>query len=283
MNSGIVTTAATVDQVRLATCLAYSVGIHNKIPVTLLVPDLNIVADEYEEPFDKIIELPFRSHSENLRANDWQLYWASPYEETLFLDCHQLVKCNLETAMDYFSQHYDLYFPTQVRDFKYNIVPNFNHKMYSDYCDIRVYSNAIFFRKDSEIAMNYFKFMDPILKNWRDAFDQLIEKRHDAGVLDIDLLNSIVLHNLDIIDEVQGYPVIKIIDLESANNLFNRHIHESYLEYLNVWVTNIADVKIQNYKSQGLVNYVNPEFITEEIFNANRNTYREQYRVLDKV
>lgn len=277
MNRGIIITAVTPEQVRTATALAYSIQINNSIPVSLVVPKFAIVKKQFEEPFENIIEFPYKT-SEVLRANDWQLYWCTPYDETIFLDCHQLVKMDLENVWEYLSDHYDLYFNTDIKDFKYNPVPNLQHQTYSSYCDKRVYSNFIFWRSNNDTALSYFKVLDPMLRNWRAAFENLVQAQHVPETLDIDMLNSIVLHNLDLIDQVCGYDVAQTTNLSINNQLFSKHIQNNYLEYFNIWNTDTADIKIQNYKASGIIDYDIPEFLTDEIFNANRNVYRYTHK-----
>ena len=109
MSNGYVILANTNIEHREAAACAYSIRIHNPdASISMIVPNVNDVAEQYEEPFENIVELPFDKNIQTRRANDWQIYWASPYENTIAVDCKTIVKEDHTSLWDYLIDHYDL-------------------------------------------------------------------------------------------------------------------------------------------------------------------------------
>ena len=92
MSNGYVILAFTAQEQKAASACAYSIKIQNpNAHVSMIIDSLDNANDAYEEPFDNIIELPFDVVSD-IRANDWQLKYVSPYDNTIAIDCYSLVK-----------------------------------------------------------------------------------------------------------------------------------------------------------------------------------------------
>ncbi len=86
MSNGYVILAFTSQEQKAASACAYSIKIQNpNAHVSMIIDSLDNANDAYEEPFDNIIELPFDVVSD-IRANDWQLKYVSPYDNTIAID-----------------------------------------------------------------------------------------------------------------------------------------------------------------------------------------------------
>ena len=110
--NGYVIIAVNPIEFKQAQCCAYS--IKSKMPaasITLVVPDEKKVNKQYLEGFDALVELPFKQHTTR-RQNDWQLYWCTPYENTIAIDCKMLVKEDQTSTWEYLVDHHSIAFPT---------------------------------------------------------------------------------------------------------------------------------------------------------------------------
>ena len=235
---------------RQAAACAYSIGITNPgASVSLIVPDIKDVAKQYEEPFDNIIELPFDKTIQTRRANDWQTYWATPYENTIAIDCKTIVKENHSAMWDYLTEQYKMQM---------------------------IYSDMFFFRKEQQIAINYFKLLDPYSREWRSLLNKIFEPHHIPDYYDANIINSIAVNHLDIVEEATpAHPsILQYIDMHTAQEtILNKEV-ETYLDYINVWSSTNAKLKIQNFAVNTCIAYRHGEFLTDDIYNGQRDYYR---------
>jgi hypothetical protein len=289
-NTGYVILASTEEQQRAAALCAYSIKIKNKdASVTMVTPSLTSVISDYEEPFDMIVELPFLAE-ENLRANDWQLYWATPYENTIAVDCYSIIKEDQSSLWEYLIAHHDFAIPQRSVTFRDEIIGRYADptNVYVTHDFKHVYSNVFFFNK-SEFSLSYFKLMDPYARNWRDALSKAIEARFIPERYDTDLMHSVIVWHLGIQPDVVTYHnVFKNIDMREMTTRYRNatKVERGWAEHLNTWISNGAKLKIQNFAIDGILHYADPGFNTAEIYDGHRNYFRElglKATVVDKV
>lgn len=277
MSNGYIILANSNFEHRQAAACAYSIKIHNPTAdVSLLTNNLD-VNKIYEEPFDNIIELPYDKDNEIRRVNDWQLYWATPYKNTIAVDCKTIVKESHENTWDYLVEHYDICFPKKVVNYKgENEYHDDRYGFLKNYNVSTVYSNMFFFRKDTDLALNHFKLMDPYSRDWRIVFNKFLEKHHTPDHYDPNLMHSIVINHLDsYFDSIPLHDnILHFVDMHFADKtIFNKDV-EKYTEYLNLWTSDNGKLKIQNFAVNNSVSYKLPEFLTDEIYNGQRDHYR---------
>ncbi len=279
MSNGYVILANTNIEHREAAACAYSIRIHNPdASISMIVPNVNDVAEQYEEPFENIVELPFDKNIQTRRANDWQIYWASPYENTIAVDCKTIVKEDHTSLWDYLIDHYDLCFPTNVRNYKTERIVN--DKRYKDivehYSMTMVYSDLFFFRKEKDVVLNYFKLLDPYAREWRTLLNKIFEPHHIPDYYDANIITSIACNHLDILNDVTPAhdTILEYIDMSTAQEtIFNKDV-KVYTDYINVWNSTNAKLKIQNFAVNTCIAYKESQFLTEEIYNGQRDYFR---------
>ena len=275
MNKGFVIIANDVESRRAAAACAYSIKSSNRdSQVSMIVPNLKKVEHALEEPFDSIIELPFPLSSDR-RANDWQLYWASPYEYTISVDAFTLIKKDLSTTWDYLIEHHDMCYGVNVNNFK-GIPRHLLSDVYENHKLVYVNSNAFYFKKNTDTALDFFKMADPYMREWRDALKNSIKAEYVPLKYDSDLMHSVVLQGIGHENEVVPYTnsILESIDMRTANREFGHRLEDSWLEYLNVWPSKNAKVKIQNFAITDILFYTDSKFLTEEIYNEHRDYFR---------
>lgn len=275
MNKGFVILANDKQTRIAATTCAYSIKNSNKdAQVSLIVPKLSVVEKAIEEPFDAIIELPF-SISDIRRANDWQLYWATPYDYTIAVDAFMLINKDMTSAWDYLIDNYELCFSSHPMNFKQE-----SRHLLSDayeYHNLRYANSCMFyFAKDADLALRHFKLADPFMQNWREVFSQGLKPEYVPLKYDADLMHSMIVQSTGDGEYVvpSDVDVLRLIDMRTSNREFSRKIESSWTEYLNVWLSKNIKIKIQNFAITDPLYYEDPTFLTEEIYNGYRDYFR---------
>jgi len=258
-----------------ATALAYSIKIHNKdASVTLVTNYVDRVPHHYEEAFDYLVDLPYPSN-DITRVNDWQLYWATPYVHNIVIDCASLVKENHDSIWEYLEDHYDIYFFNQSFNFRGTQLENKTFKLLEEeYKLSTVYSHMFYFKHDTDLALAFFKLADVYMQNWREIFAHYIGEAHRPStyVNDImySLLNTIILFEQPALHN----NIINTINMPATLMAGDIGQWDKWTDRLNVWNSYGAKVKIQNFAVATNLYYGEQEFMTEDIFNGHRDTYR---------
>jgi hypothetical protein len=270
--NGYVVIAVNPIEYRQAQCCAFS--IKSKMPdanVTLVVPDSKKVKDTLLVGFDAIADLPFKQHT-SCRQNDWQLYWCSPYENTIAIDCKSLVKDNQTSIWDYLIDHHDIAFPNEISDIrKNNISLKYQNNLVSEYNLNVVYSNMFFFKKN-EVSLRHFKLADVYFQYWKDTCAKFLQPQHIPDWFDADIMHSLVATHTG--DDVTTYHnVLEYIDMKNSILSGSLGKISKWTDKLNIWSSANGKIKIQNYAINGTLCYHENEFLTDEIFNEQLNYY----------
>jgi hypothetical protein len=100
-------------------------------------------------------------------ANDWQVYEASPYDETIKLEADMYIPRNIDYWWDVLSTQ-DVVVSTTIRNFKQEIS---NVRVYRRFIDDNklpdVY-NAITYFKKSDTAKQFFEIVKDVFQNWEE-------------------------------------------------------------------------------------------------------------------
>lgn len=280
MNNGYLIPAISEAERRQAVALAYSIRIHNpEAQVSLVVGELGDIEQWEEEPFDTIIEYPF-AYKVNPRSNDWQLWWVTPYENTIVMDSAMIVSCDMQTIWDYCIYTHDIVFPGTIKDFRGDAWGHDERYTWLEKYNIQPMYTAWFFFKKTEDTMDYFKLGDPYMQNYIEVFNLRFEPQHVPKDYENNIMHGVIANDsarTDIVDNNLQYT-----DMDLVSKMFEERVPR-WTDYLNVWVRGNGTVKIQNFANTGILYYKEPDFLTEDIFNGQRNTYRVQTKVLRQV
>jgi len=262
---------------REACACAYSIKNFNEnAKISLLISDLDQFDSSYEEPFDDIIELPFKTNSD-CDTNIWQSYWCTPYDNTLIINKRCIVSQSFDELWRYLEYNNSVCYPTQTLDFKGNLNLDKRYPFLDHYGIQRVFPDIIYFKKD-DTALAYFKLMDIYFQNWKDLLNASIDKGNIPKDFDKNIMHSITAHHFTISDELFSINPenFTYVDMSSSYSLFERQTSR-WTDYLNVWTTSGARIKLQNFSVVGTISYELPEFLTEEIFNGQQEQFRRLY------
>ena len=284
MSDGYVILAFSPAQQKAASACAYSIKIHNpSAGVSMIIDSLNSVVDEYEEPFDNIIELPYAGVG-HIRANDWQLHYVTPYDNTIAIDCHSLVKESHDAMWDYLNNNYEMCYSVRSMDFKTcvnAIVPEW----YSIYNIGKISSDLFYFKKESDTATQFFSLAKIYMQDWKMALEEFIELQYVPVEYQTNLIHAFILSHMDIHTEITPYHdnILEIIDMGIVNDDLKRRnrIENNWSDYINVWTSEGAKLKIQNFAINHTIVYKDSTFITDEIYDEHRKHYRNQANLVD--
>jgi len=283
MSNGYVILAFNAQEQKAASACAYSIKIQNPdAHVSMIIDSLNSLIDAYEEPFDNIIELPYDA-VEDLRVNDWQLNKVTPYDNTIAIDCYSLVKEKHDALWDYLS-NYEMCYSIQSMDFKtniYDLVPAW----YDEYNLKKISSDLFYFKKDSEIAKQFFLLSELYMKEWTNTLREFIQFQYIPNDYESNLMHAFIISHLDIHKDVTPCHanILEIIDMNPLTEYLkdNDRIENNWSDYINVWTSAEAKLKIQNYAINHTISYKDETFITDEIYDEHRKQYETQANLVD--
>lgn len=135
--------------------------------------NISIITDnKVKEPqiWDQIIPLPYGDLNPNddwKLANEWQVYEASPYDETIKLEADMFIPRSIEHWWDVLSKQ-DISICSKIRDFKGELsdVKAYRRFIYDN--NLPDTYNAITYFKKSNTAKKFFDIVRNIFENWED-------------------------------------------------------------------------------------------------------------------
>lgn len=276
MKQGYLTSVMLYDDERFqmdnAIALSISIKIHNpEANVSIMVNNKDLVSENDCKYFDQVVETPF-GVNQDLRSNDWQLYWATPYDQTIYIDPHCLVAKDLSGLFEYFSNSYSLGLITQ--DYTFNGKPYKTTDGFYQVTDVTPVCPWIFYFDKGDEALQFFKLCDPLMQNWRAAQDNFVkDKQHIRKYYDPQLMLSLVAYSM--VDPENYYvnnTPVRVTNMQWINDI----IDANWIEKINYWVNPNNKIKIQNFFVQDMLYYQDREFLTVEIYEQIKQQYREQ-------
>ena len=97
--------------------------------------------------------------------NDWQVYEASPYDETIKLEADMYIPRNIDHWWDVLANK-DIVVSSSIRNFKQEISDVRLYRRFIDDNHLPDAYNAITYFKKSDIAQDFFNIVKDVFKNW---------------------------------------------------------------------------------------------------------------------
>jgi hypothetical protein len=142
-------------------------------------PNMNIslISDNFSASpvFDQVIKFPhgdLAPASDWKLINDWQVYEASPYDETLKLEADMFIPNNIDHWWDILSQQ-DVVISTTIRNVKNEISTVRGYRRFIDDNSLPDVYNALTYFKKSETAEKFFAIVRDVFENWKAYRDTL--------------------------------------------------------------------------------------------------------------
>jgi len=266
---GIVILAVEETDIAPAVALCYSIKNNNPKEKVAIITNYKIAV----ECFDEVIEFPFAIDVKQTKYQLWQAYWATPFKYNLLIEAANLSNCQLEQTFDYLIDHYDLMITEQVYDFRLDLKDTLT-EIYEKNKISPLNSNFIFFTKETENAICFFKMLDVYTKHFQIIYQQFLRKEDYQDTLDIDLIVSMVISHLDLNADVKPlHDLFKLVDMKYLP--FNPN-EEDWTKLINFWTNKNGTIKIQNFSFSGLMRYRNLDFINDDLLETLGNIYAER-------
>lgn len=179
MTRGFVIMAQGDDYVKCATALEAS--------IKRVMPDANVTIITTEM-------LPYGDQAPNTfwkLQNDWQVYEASPYDETIKLEADMYIPRNIDHWWDVLSQK-DIVVSSVIRNFKQEISDVRAYRRFIDDNNLPDAYNAITYFKKSDTARQFFDIVRDVFENWDDY--KAVLKCNPSEIATTDWAYSIACH-----------------------------------------------------------------------------------------
>ena len=133
--------------------------------------------------FDYVHQFPFPLNEQNPYANDWQVFQATPFRETIKLEADMMIT----SAIDYWwtmLRNRDVVVSTGCRDWKDQRASARHYRKVFDANNLPDVYNAITYWRRSETAQEFFNTVRNIFENW-DEFRKLLKFPEDIPSTDL--------------------------------------------------------------------------------------------------
>jgi|APSaa5957512576_1039674.scaffolds.fasta_scaffold09586_3 hypothetical protein len=244
---------STVDYIQCARVLAKSIKLFMPgAKVCLLTDDASIEHDI----FDYVNVFPYGdvSDTEWKLNNDWQVFDASPFRETIKIEADMIVTSDIGHWWTML-RHRDVVITMGCRNFKNEISYNrYYRKIFDINCLPDVY-NAITYWRLSKVAKEFFGLVRNIFENWDGYKLLLIGGTNEAATTDVVYAMAAVILGVEKVTLPKTtYP--SLIHMKSRIN----NITDADWTNQLVWEISNHDFRINTVSQQYPVHYHNKDF-----------------------
>lgn len=263
----VVSTSESADYLKLAYALALSIKNTQKpgYDKVALVIDNKTAVDNLTSPwvFDEIIEW---SQETFWDGRSW-MDQVSPWDNTVCLDADMLFLRDYSHWIEYFIDNCELYVANKSYTYRGEIVTNnFYRKTFDKNSLPNLYSFFTFFKKNSELATEFFTLGRYILKNPVE-FSNTFLSNYKPKVVGTDEAFALSAKILDIIDII-AYPLEfpKVVHLKGQIQNWPWPA-DTVTNHVGFYLNKQGNVKIGNFQQHDIVHYVEKDLITDEALN----------------
>ena len=256
-----------VNYLKLAYALALSIkntqqeGFDNVALVTDNIEDVKKLKSSWV--FNEIIEWNQETFWD---GRSW-MDKLSPWDNTICLDADMLFFRDYSHWAEYFIDNSELYIPNKSYTYRGEIVKDLYYRKTFEFNDLpNLYSFYTFFKKDSEIAEEFFSLGRYILKN-PNEFKNLFLEKYIPKVVGTDEAFSLAAKILDIQDDIS-------YDLEFPKVVHLKPMIQNWpwpadkvSDHVGFYFDLQGKLKIGNYQQQDIVHYNEKNYVTDEIIS----------------
>lgn len=213
--------------------------------------------------FDHIIEWSEKSFWDGRSYMDR----LTPFEYTVCLDSDMIFLRDYSHWIEYFIENCELYVANKSYTYRGDIVTgDFYRKTFIKNDLLNLYSFYTFFKKDSELAKEFFSLVRHITE-YPKEFSNLYLSEYKPKILGTDEIFALSAKILGISDEISydlDFPKVvhlkpMIQDWPWPADVVTHHV--------GLYLDKQGQMKIGNYQQTDMVHYVEKNFITEENIN----------------
>lgn len=257
----------TVDYLKLAYALALSIKNTQREgfdKVALITDDVQSVK-KLKSPwvFDRVIKWDQETHWD---GRSW-MDKLSPWDHTVCLDADMLFFRDYSHWVEYFIENSELYVPNKSYTYRGEVVTdNYYRKTFIHNNLPNLYSFYTFFKKDSEMADEFFSLGRYILKNPSEFKNEFLGN-YRPKVVGTDEAFSLAAKILDIDTDIS-------YDLEFPKVVHLKPMIQNWpwpadtvSDHVGFYFDLQAKLKIGNYQQQDILHYNEKDFVTDEVIS----------------
>ena len=232
----------TVDYLSCAIGLAESIkSWHPDARISVLTPE------RCSHPaFDQVIPLPYGDFGGY--ANDWQVFWASPYRQTIKLEADMLATSPIDHWWTLF-EHRDVVISQGCRDFYDRHSGSRHYRKIFDENSLPDVYNAITYWRRSSTAKTFFTMVKNIFENW-DNWCTLLRFADRSPTTDVVYAMAALIIGVEQVTIPAGFGP-NIIHMK-------RHIYGGHSEDWTkelIWERQGSELSIQTKRQWGFFHY----------------------------
>lgn len=256
------------DYIRAAYALALSLKATQKKvnALTVVVEDRNAVDERYRQAFDKVVVLPSKNLAVNSTwkvENYYQLYDASPYDETVTVDADTLFVSDISDWWDEMGK-YDIDITSKIYNYKNEIIKEncFRKDFYK--VGLPDIHNGFLYFKKGRLAHTLFKQIEKYAVEWKTITKRIYgsENIHYSS----DNALNIAVQELGIISECIHSDVIPtFVHMKTLLQGWENAEDKDWRKYINYEFDENMGLKIGGYTIKIPFHYHIREFISDEL------------------
>ena len=258
------------DYVKQACACAMSIRASNPDSKICLITN-DTVPEKYRQLFDDIVDIPWGDKARKSSwkvGNRWKIYHASPYKNTIVLDTDMLVLDNIQQWWN-FLQNRDLYYVNKVKTYRGEwFVNDYYRKSFRVHNLPNLYSGFHYFKK-CEFSHEFYHWLETVMNNWELFQGQYAGGKYFQKDCSVDVSSAIVAKILDCEEKIVSkseYPTFVHMKLHGQN--WKSTFTDRWQDRVGVYLNSDLQLKIGNFKQNGIFHYTEKDFLTEEIMNT---------------
>jgi len=263
----IVSTSDNADYLELAYGLALSIK-HTQKPgydqVALVIDDIESVKELNSSwVFDHVIEWDKESFWD---GRSW-MDTLTPFDNTVCLDADMLFLRDYSHWIDYFIDNAELYVTNKSYNYRGEIVKSDEYRRAFTKNNLpNLYSFYTFFKRDSELAKEFFTLGRYIIKNPTE-FSNVFLSEYRPKVVGTDEAFALSSRLLDIQDEISyelEFP--RVVHMKPALQNWPWPA-TAWSDHIGFYLNRKGQLKLGNYQQYDIVHYVEKDKINKEMIN----------------
>lgn len=266
-----------VDYLRQAYALSLSIKNHMQGSKVCLITNIN-VPTHMSYAFDYVLDIPgedLAMHADWKIHNRCKIYDITPFDKSIILDADMLVCSDISHWWN-FLEHFNLFFTNHVMTYRNELVNDLYYRktfiknqLPNLYCGMHYYQKC-------QANIPFVDLLDKIVRNY-EAIHQKFLTPDSQTWCSMDVSVSLAAKMLGITDKVTSrVPYITFTHMKPYIQNW-QHPTEHWMKKINVYFDSQCRIKIDNFMQQGLLHYVESEFLHKDLLNNLERRYNEHY------
>lgn len=220
-----------------------------------------LITEQHSRVFDYVIVLP-EDHAENQTwklNNEWQVYWLTPFKETIKLEADLLFPTSIEHWWTAFRLR-DVVLSTGCRDYQGKPATSRAYRKLFDDNDLPDVYNGLMYFRYSRTAEKFFVTAQELYRQWNQVAPELIKVRGQATTDVVYALASRIVG-----PELTTLPSADFINFTHMKPAINEWENGvDFHHYLNV-VVDAPMIRVNNVQQHHPFHYYFKDFLNKEL------------------